>query len=173
MQMNKLKHEQSIQTQEVNERLNTIEGKIDTLNIIHPSLKRGKSLGMKICKSGTFLGYILTEPVDTTISSGLKIVLQTYSGPSAKINSLRRHYNRSSEHFHGNAVDFAWDDAVIEYLLSDEGRKWLCDHGLCFYIEGRPGSTKVKTYHKRPEAKKYCFFNEKATGDHIHLSLSS
>lgn len=125
-----------------------------------------------MCKKGTFLGFLLTEPVDTSVTGALKSALTAYSGPKAKINSLRRRYNKSSEHFHGNAVDLAWDEEVIEYLLSNEGQTWLCAHGFCFYIEGKPGSRRVAKYTKRPEARKFVFHNPKATGDHIHLNLT-
>jgi hypothetical protein len=48
--------------------------------------------------------------------------MSTYKGPTAKVNSLRRHYNKSSEHYHGKAVDLAWDDEVIAFLISEEGK---------------------------------------------------
>jgi hypothetical protein len=39
-----------------------------------------------------------------------------------------------------------------------------------FYIEGRPGSRKVKSYLTDPTTSKFVFFNPKASGDHIHLA---
>jgi hypothetical protein len=125
-----------------------------------------------LCKTGTFLGFLLAEPLDTTVSKELKKALLAYSGPSVKINSLRRHYNPSSEHYHGNAVDLAWCEETIAYLLSEDGKKWLADHKLLMYIEGRPGSKKVKKYTSDPDSSRYVFFNPRATGDHIHLEIT-
>ena len=109
--------------------------------------------------------------MDTSVSNELKKALLAYSGPSVKINSLRRHSNPSSEHYHGNAVDLAWCEEVISYLLSEDGKQWLADHKLLMYIEGRPGSKKVKRYTADPDSSRYVFFNPRATGDHIHLEI--
>lgn len=75
-----------------------------------------------MCTTGNFFGFLLYTPVDTSVNKELITVLSSYQGPQAKINSLRRHYNKSSEHFHGKAVDLAWDDAVISFLISQEGK---------------------------------------------------
>lgn len=171
--VDRMQIEQQQQFPVINDHLERIDSNINKINEVHPSLKSGRKWGANVCKRGTFLGFLLTEPVDTSVTNALKTALINYSGPAAKINSLKRHYNRHSEHFHGKAVDLAWDDEVIEYLLSAEGRQWLCDHGLCFYIEGKPGSKRVAKYHSRDEARKYVFYNPKASGDHVHLNLQS
>jgi hypothetical protein len=87
------------------------------------------------------------------------------------VNSVRRHSNHKSQHYHGKAIDLAWDDNVIAFLLSKEGRSWLEAHGITFYIEGKPGSKKVRRYLNDEVASDYVFFNPSATGDHIHLNI--
>lgn len=123
-------------------------------------------------RGGEFLGFQLQAArIDTSVSNTLKSVLTTYTGPAATISSLKRHYNCKSDHYHGNAVDFAWCDVLINYLISDEGQAWLSAHNLYFFIEGRPGSRKVAAYLKNEVAAKYVFFNPSATGNHIHLGV--
>ena len=108
-------------------------------------------------------------PVDTSISNSFKEVLLSYSGPKVRVNSLKRGYNRSSQHYHGKAVDFEFSSELIDYLVSDAGQAWLKEHNLTFYIEGKPGSRKVSRYLKDPY-RRYVFFNPDATGDHIHIN---
>ena len=123
-------------------------------------------------RGGEFLGFQLQQiRIDTSVTEGLKAALLMYSGPAATISSLKRHYNCKSDHYHGNAVDFAWCDVVINYLISDEGQAWVKAHGLYFFIEGRPGSRKVAAYLKNEVAAKHVFFNPSATGNHIHLGV--
>lgn len=94
--------------------------------------------------------------------------MQDYKGPTVKVNSLRRNWNHSSEHYHGRAIDLELSHDLITYLTSTEGKRWLDTHQLMFYIEGRPGSKRVKAYEKE-ETAQYVFFNPRATGDHIHI----
>lgn len=123
-------------------------------------------------RGGNFLGFNLQmSRIDTTVTDVLKSALEAYGGPAATINSLKRHYNRKSDHFHGNAVDFSFCDGVIRYLVSAEGQTWLAAHSLYFYIEGRPGSRRVAGYLRDETTAKYVFFNPNATGDHIHLGV--
>jgi hypothetical protein len=110
--------------------------------------------------------------VDTTICNTFKSALATYSGPTVKINSLRRHTNKASAHYHGKAADFELSDNLVQWLLSSEGAQWIKDHNLMFYIEGKPGSKKVAKYLKGP-TKEFVFFNPEATGDHIHLCVTN
>jgi hypothetical protein len=57
-------------------------------------------------------------------------------------------------------------------LVSEEGKTWLKEHNITLYIEGRPGSRRVKQYaSKRPEAGEYVFYNPEASGDHVHLNI--
>jgi hypothetical protein len=114
---------------------------------------------------------LLYTPVDTAVSKELVLALSDYSGPKAKINSLKRHYNHKSQHFHGKAVDLAWDEEVISFLISDEGQTWLKKHGITFYIEGRPGSKRVSKYLGDQKASQFVFFNPRATADHVHLNV--
>lgn len=84
---------------------------------------------------------------------------------------MRRHSNCKSQHYHGKAIDLAWDETVIAFLLSEEGRSWLKEHEVTFYIEGKPGSKKVRRYLYDEVASEYVFFNPNASGDHIHLNI--
>jgi hypothetical protein len=121
-----------------------------------------------VCKDGTFLGFILYTPVDTSICPTFKVALRDYTGPTVKVNSLRRYWNQDSEHYHGRAIDLELSPELVTYLTSEDGQRWLDTHRLTFYIEGKPGSQRVKSY-QREETAQYVFFNSKATGDHIHI----
>lgn len=128
-----------------------------------------KKVTSTFLRKGTFYGFDISEPVDTSVTSQLKLALETYCGPQVRINSLKRHYNKSSQHYHGKAVDLEFCSELIEHLLSEDGQIWLKSHGLAFFIEGRPGSRKVKEYAKYDKYKPYIFFNAAASGNHIHL----
>lgn len=116
-------------------------------------------------------GYKTASGVNTRINSTLKDALQEYNGPRPLINSLRRNWNSHSPHTYGKAVDFQWSPEMIEYLVSEEGLKWLDKFQVTFYIEGKPGSSKVAAYKGKEPYKKYIFENPSATGDHIHLNI--
>lgn len=140
---------------------------IDTLLHMHPYKKKRDRW---ICKDGTFLGFVLYTPVDTSIHRSFHLALSEYTGPKVKVNSLRRSCNRSSAHYHGKAADFELSQELVDWLLSDEGEKWRTSHNLLFYIEGKPGSKRVRKYLNDPRSAKYVFFNPRATGDHIHIA---
>lgn len=160
------------QLQQVQNTQDTLQAKMKKLEETHPyTSKKWKSRKTGLCATGNFFGFLLYTPVDTSVCQDLIYVLSTYKGPEAKINSLRRHYNRSSEHYHGKAVDLAWNEEVISFLISEEGKVWLNTHNINLYIEGRPGSRRVKKYLSDPNASQYVFFNTSATGDHIHLNI--
>lgn len=113
---------------------------------------------------------MLYMPVDTSIATSFKEVLLSYAGPKVRVNSLKRGYNRSSQHYHGKAVDFEFSSELIDYLVSDAGQQWLIRHNLTFYIEGKPGSGRVAKYYQRAQYKRFVFFNPLATGDHVHIN---
>jgi len=142
----------SIQLKEVTVKAKRIEKKI---------VKKAKS---------NFFGFSILQKVDARISEKLQLALKSWTGPEAGITSLKRGYNPSSQHYYGKAADFGWDPKVIDYLVSEEGQKWLNAFQLMFYIEGKPGSKKVKSYDHGIYAQ-YIFYNPHATGDHIHLQL--
>jgi hypothetical protein len=116
------------------------------------------------------MGFVLFTPVDTAVDSSLKNALNDFKGPRVKINSLRRHSNKASAHYCGKAVDLQFCPNLIAYLVSEEGEEWRKKYGVTFYIEGRPGSKKVKVYEEGP-SKAYVFYNPRATGDHVHLEI--
>lgn len=119
-------------------------------------------------------GFKLTGGLNANVSDKIQNALETYKGPKVLVTSLKRNWNRKSDHFHGNAVDFEFSHDMIMYLISEEGRQWLEENGLYFYIEGRPGSKKVKEYLGDANTAPHVFFNPNArgrTGDHIHLGV--
>lgn len=113
---------------------------------------------------------MIYTPVDTSVSEQLKLALSDFNGPKVRVNSLRRHYRKASAHYHGKAVDLEFCPNLISYLLSDEGRVWREKYGITFYIEGKPGSKKVKQYEEGPSSE-FVFYNPRATGDHVHLEI--
>ena len=117
-----------------------------------------------------FFGFSILQKVNANISEKLELALNSWTGPEGKITSLRRGYNPSSQHYYGKAADLNWDPEIIDYLVSEEGQKWLNAFQLTFYIEGKPGSKKVRSY-DHGIYKPYIFYNPSATGDHIHLQL--
>lgn len=142
---------------------------IDSLLNMHPWKQGRKKWSSNVCKSGTFFGFILYTPVDTTLTQEFKIALEDYKGPQVKINSLKRHYNRKSDHYWGKAVDLEFSQDLINWLISEDGQTWLIAYDLHFYIEGKPGSQKVRKYLKDPATASYVFFNPEATGNHVHI----
>lgn len=100
----------------------TTNAKLKRLEETHPYLgKRWRSRKTGECVTGNFFGFTLYTPVDTGVSKELIYTLSTYKGPTARINSLKRDYNKKSQHFHGKAVDLEWNDEVISFLVSKEG----------------------------------------------------
>lgn len=148
---------------------------VPTEIVITPTKEQLKKKVSKIGKhrrvKGEFMGFALTAPVDTSVHTSLKSSLQTYSGPRAEINSLRRHWGTKSQHECGKAVDFKWDEDLIEYLVGEEGQNWLKAHNLMFYIEDKPGSKYLKKYKESELHKEYVFENKNCTGKHIHIQI--
>lgn len=161
-------------TEAVDSAVTKVKFSIDSLWRIHPIKKWGqKVFSSNYCTKGTFLGFVLYTRVDTTICPKFREVLATYPGPKVKLNSLRRHNDRGSRHYHGQAVDLELKHELVHFLISDEGQKWLDEHDLMFYIEGNPmRKTKVQKYEEGATGK-YVFWNRRATGDHIHLALKA
>jgi hypothetical protein len=139
----------------------------DTLTIIIPTKKFKVSTRTR----GFFMGFKLESSCDTNVSEQLKAALTDYSGPDIMITSLKRHYNRKSKHFCGNAVDLQFRHELIEWLVSEDGQRWLSAHNMLFYIEGRPGSRKLIRYKSDKIYSKYILENPHATGDHIHINI--
>jgi len=121
-------------------------------------------------KTVFFFGFKLLGDVKTVgISGSLKEAMDNYKGPKDAVTSVMRLNSFKSQHRVGKAIDFRFSEELICYLLSDEGQEWLTTYSITFYIEGRPGSSKVKSYEST--APKYVFYNPRATGDHIHLGF--
>lgn len=158
--------ELQVQADTLTTRNGQLQRQIDSLMNMHPYRKRKHWT----CKDGTFFGFVLYTPVDTSICRKFALALSDYSGPKVRVNSIRRHSNRHSDHYHGKAVDFELSNDLVSWLLSPMGKEWCTKHSLHFYIEGKPGSRKVKSYLSDPIASKHIFFNPLATGDHIHLA---
>ena len=170
-----LKAEQTIQTvraDSLSQKVDSLQEEIIRLRETHPyQSRKWKSRKTGLCTQGNFFGFLLYTPVDTTISKDFAYVLSTYSGPKAKVTSVKRYNDSSSRHYHGKAIDLAWDEELIAFLISEEGTRWLTEHDITLYIEGAPGSKKVRKYLDHPQAAQYCFFNKNATGDHIHMNI--
>ncbi len=120
---------------------------------------------------GSFMGFKLETSCDINVSEQLTAALLDYSGPEIMITSLKRHFNRKSKHYCGNAVDMQFRHELIEWLVSEDGQRWLSDHNMLFYIEGRPGSRKLVRYKSDVVYAKYVLENPHATGDHIHINI--
>lgn len=118
-----------------------------------------------------YLGFKLRGKVNTKISDELKLALESFNGPKVGINSLRRYWNRNSEHYHGNAVDLEFKQELIDWLVSEEGLAWLSQHDLIFYIEGKPSSRGVTPFERNEKYREYVLRNPRATGDHIHIQI--
>ncbi len=69
-------------------------------------------------------------------------------------------------------MDFDLSDDLVDFLVSEGGQKWLKDHGLKMYIEGRKGCSEVNKYALRDDCKPFIFFNPRATGPHIHVEIA-
>lgn len=123
-----------------------------------------------------YLGFGVEGKVDTAVTADIKQALSTYSGPKTKITSMKRHWGNKSAHEHGKAVDLAFDPSLIEWLVTAEGKDWLDQNALMFYIEGRPGSKALVPYKRDPKFKIFVLENPHArgkTGDHIHIQLKN
>jgi hypothetical protein len=119
-----------------------------------------------------YMGYILCPGVNSNIHSKLKEVLENYNGPKPLVTSLRRSWNNESKHNHGKAVDFAWSEDMIDYLVSEEGQSFLDKFNLTFYIEDKPGSKRLNKYLNNKLYSKFVFPNPNCTGPHIHIGLN-
>lgn len=135
------------------------------LEVIEISAKKPRHF-----KKKEFLGFILQRELNTNIHKSLETALLDYSGPKVKISSLKRHGTKS-KHCCGKAVDFEWNEDLINYLVSEEGTAWREKHGFTFYIEDTPRSKKLLPYKSNPKYSEFVFENARATGPHIHLNL--
>lgn len=150
----------------LNHQVDSMAAEIDTLKSIHPWKEVKAKKTSYLCKEGMFFGFLLYTPVDTSICPQFRMALADYTGPTVKVNSLRR-YGTKSEHCKGRAVDLELTQELVFYLTSDAGKQWLETHNLSFMIEGKPGSRRVKKY--VGGYSQFVFFNPKATGDHVHI----
>ena len=110
--------------------------------------------------------------VDVYLHKSMCKALDQYSGPdNILITSMRRKWCKHSKHFTGEAVDIQLNQSgrnMFEWMISEDGKLWLTDHNLFFYIEDKPGSSKLKEFRER--FSEYIFENKNATGLHIHLA---
>lgn len=153
-----------------------LELSVDSLKGMHPWRTLSKKVGKfssNYCSKGTFLGFVLYTRVDTTICPKFREILSSYNGPKVKLNSLRRHNDRGSRHYHGQAVDLELKNELVNFLISDEGQRWLDSHDLMFYIEGNPRKRTRVSQFESGETGRYVFWNKRATGDHVHLALKA
>lgn len=145
---------------------NITEERVYELHLSEVVIKAKKPI-----RRSEFLGFKLqTNAINTRIHGTLEKALLDYNGPKVPISSLRRH-GTVSKHCCGKAVDFAWSQELIDYLVSEEGTAWRVAHGINFYIEDKPGSKKLTPYKNNPTYNKFVFENARASGPHIHLNL--
>lgn len=96
--------------------------KIDSVMVLHPWHKP-KSKRFSSCP-GNFLGFVLYKDVNTNgISSALTGALEAYTGPKGLITSLRRNWGTGSDHEKGRAVDFDLSGELVDFLVSEDGKK--------------------------------------------------
>jgi hypothetical protein len=86
------------------------------------------------------------------------------------VNSAKRDGNPFSRHYTGNAIDihFECGDEFLNWLDSTDGRNWLIQYQLYFYIEDSYSSSKFLAPW-RLRLGENIFVNPKATGPHVHL----
>lgn len=112
--------------------------------------------------------FAMRGGVDPRISPRMLLALVEYQGPSILVSSAKRHTNKRSQHFYGDAIDISKlsSKAFVSYLRSNKGMKWLEEHNLDYYIE----DTKYSSFLESLSGPKV-FVNPFATGPHIHLYL--
>lgn len=142
----------------------TIDLQLPEVVISASRIRRGKEY-----KGFTLIGNVVTS----NISKRLDNALEDYTGPDKgkRITSLWRAWNTTSMHGKGRAVDLAWDEELIDWLVSPEGESWMHKHGITMFIEGKPGSRNVAKYKNISPYNKYTYENRHATGDHVHIQL--
>jgi len=116
-------------------------------------------------------GSVCLKPgkvINNDIHSGLRAAFVSYSGPQLMITSLKRGFNKGSQHFHGKASDFELDFRVVKYFESLEGRNWLSENKLTYIIEFPNESSHYFRWKGRYEK---VIKNVKATAPHIHLQI--
>lgn len=121
----------------------------------------------------SILGKFSIRASDKRVDRLMFEALATYNGPSCTITSMRRLSNPASKHFSGKAVDIKITDELIEYLTSDDGRKWLAMYGLDFYIEDNRKSSRLRRYLDNPLTRPHCKVIPWASGLHVHLYLKN
>ena len=129
----------------------------------------------KIIKSSAFnfSSFKICKNVDRYLQTSFCRALDSYTGPmGVLITSMRRKYCTHSQHSTGNAIDINMDhsgEKMLYWLISAEGVEWLVDHGLSFYIEDKPHSSRLTKYKNDDTFKWYVFENKGATGLHIRM----
>lgn len=115
-----------------------------------------------------------TEKVKVRLFTKLKGVnplilqaLDNYEGPSIKVTSGLRHsgYKRSL-HRIGKAIDIHYNKNFVMWCNTDEGKKWLNDYNLEFFVE----DTHDRDF-DQPELDKRFRIIPWATGLHIHINI--
>jgi hypothetical protein len=115
------------------------------------------------------------DPSKSVISTPLLAALIAYSNnptspkQALKVNSAVRKDNPRSAHFSGNAIDIHHSsaDEFLCWVETEEGRRWLFDYRINFYIEDNTHSKFLAPWQKRMD--QYVLVNPRATGPHIHI----
>lgn len=69
------------------------------------------------------MGFVLYRGVNTQITEELEAALKSYNGPKALITSLRRNWGTKSDHECGRAVDFDLSEELVDFLVSEDGKR--------------------------------------------------
>lgn len=91
------------------------------------------------------------------------------------ITSIQRTGNSRSKHFTGKAIDLKADNKgkrFIEWLDTEDGKGWLREHNLKFFIEDNQWS-RFLNFWVDTSLEDTIFLNHKATGPHVHLQLEA
>lgn len=115
--------------------------------------------------------FITKSSVNPEMDKDLYKALSTYTGPPATITSLYRPHSHGSRHKTKRAVDIRWNEngkLMAEWLLTEEGSKWMTQNNLKIYLENVP-----ETKYRKGVFEEFYMWNPKATGPHIHISLEN
>ena len=121
-----------------------------------------------VLNTGNIIFY---NSVNKNLHFSLVKALSEYSGPSFIVSSGLRKSDCKSNHYIGKAVDIHFDESAedfVEWTETENGKAWMTDNNLQFFIEDRnhKGKDKLKESFKR-----YFRRISWASGLHIHLEV--
>lgn len=119
-----------------------------------------------------FQPYLQNYDITTELLAALIAYEQLPDSPKdvMKVNSATRKGNIHSRHYYGNAIDIHYScvDDFLVWTQTQEGRNWLEQYQISFYIEDNHSGSKFLVPW-REEMDNYVLINPHATGPHVHL----